>query len=86
MQGLEKCSLDMRSSNLCEERADMRKHLHRKLGLRIQVERQATKTLVKTMQHGLKAKTAEVTNDFLQGLKTTRREFKTQRAEVEAWA
>jgi hypothetical protein len=69
----------MRSSNLREERADMRKHLHKKL--RIQVERQA-----ETTQHGLKAKTAEVTNDFLQGLETTRHEFKTQLAEVEAWA
>jgi hypothetical protein len=55
----------------------MRKDLHKKLGLRIRVERQAMKNLVKPTQHGLEAKTVEVTDNFLQGLKTIRCEFKT---------
>jgi hypothetical protein len=53
---------------------------------RIQVETQATKTLVETMPHGLKAKRAEVTDDFHQALETTRRGFKMQLAKVEARA
>jgi hypothetical protein len=64
----------------------MRKHLHKQLSPRIQIEGQETKSLVETTQHGLKAKTAEVTDDFLQGLETTWHDLKTQLAEVEIWA
>jgi hypothetical protein len=45
----------------------------------------ATKTLIDTMRRGLKAKIAEVTDNFLETLETSRREFKMLLVEVEAW-
>jgi hypothetical protein len=56
---------------------------HRTQGTQAKIE--ATKTLTVTMWQGLKAKIAEVTDDFLKTLETARREFKTQLVEVNAW-
>lgn len=66
--------------------AQTRKGLHEELGLRIQVETQATKTLVQTTRYGQEAKVAEVMDNFLKGLETNLQEFETQLEEVEAQA
>jgi hypothetical protein len=51
---------------------------------RIQVKAKLTRTLAETTWHGLEAKTAEVTDDFTQGLDLTQRKFKTKLKEVKA--
>jgi hypothetical protein len=58
-----------------------RNDLHKMVDLRTQgtqSEIEAMKTLVDTTHRGLKAKIAEVIDDFLKGLKTARHELKTQ--------
>jgi hypothetical protein len=57
---------------------------HRIQATQAQAETEATKTLTDTTRRGLEAKIAEVTDDFLEGLKTARRKFKTQLEEVKA--
>jgi hypothetical protein len=57
---------------------------HRTQGTQIEIE--IMKPLVDTMWQGLEAKITEVTDDFLEGLKTARIKFKTQLEQVEFWA
>jgi hypothetical protein len=77
----------MEIQGLCEEIADTKKELREEFELRClgsQINIQTVKTVVETMQHGLEARAAEITGDFIQGLDLTQCKFKTQLKEVKA--
>jgi hypothetical protein len=76
-------SIDMRTGSLKDDTKGTKEDLHKEPNHRIQVETQASKTLVESTRHGFEPKIEEVRDVIFQGLETSQREIKTQLVEVE---